>query len=331
MNRKFIFGPAVMIVGALAFSAAAHEIDLARLPLGDGRISQGPKAGYIWACHIDPNGRGAHRDGPWIDRKAGTFDMTAKTVVRGSVRWPHKFSVTRQGDKRVLISNDYPDHATGIFPIARDDPAYQFDRNPNRITQQNFRIALPANPQLAPQPQCAPGVVGILLSGVALFNALDAPGRDAVAHETQDRCQGHPQQSGVYHYHSLSNCLDDRPGPDRNSKLVGYALDGLGIYGSYEDGRQLTSADLDACHGRTSIIEWDGRRVAMYHYVATPDFPYTVGCLRGTYDRALVRQIGGGPPRRRGPPGHPPPHGGFGPPPDGGPGGPPPFGRPPPR
>jgi hypothetical protein len=202
----------------------------------------------------------------------------------------------------VLTSNDYPDDPTGIFPIARNDPGYRFDRNPNQITRQNFRIELPAHPKLAAQPRCAPPVVGILLSGVALFNALDAPGRDAVAHETQDRCQGHPQQSGVYHYHSLSSCLADRSGPDGNSELVGYALGGFGIYGSYEDGRQLTSADLDACHGRTSIIEWDGRKVAMYHFVATPDFPYKVGCLRGTWDRALVQQIGG--------PGGPPPFGG---------------------
>ena len=34
------------------------------------------------------------------------------------------------------------------------------------------------------------------------------------------------------------------------------------------------------------MIDWDGRKVKMYHYVATADFPYTVGCLRGDYDRA---------------------------------------------
>ena len=87
------------------------------LPLGDGKISQGPNAGCIWACHTDPNGGGAFRDGPWIDKKSGTFDFTAKTAVRGSVRWPHKFSVTRVGDKRVLTSNDYPNHPTGIFRL----------------------------------------------------------------------------------------------------------------------------------------------------------------------------------------------------------------------
>ncbi len=297
--------------------AGAHDIDLHKLPLGDGKISHAPKAGWIWACHTNPAGRGADRDGPWIDRKAGTFDITAKIAVRGAVKWPHQFKIALKGDKRVFTFNDFPDHPTGEFPIARNDPAYKYDRNPNHIKRQHLDIALPANPKLAAQPHCAPNIVGIMLSGVLVFNALDDPGRDAVAHETQDSCHGHPQRTGVYHYHSLTNCIDDKPGPDGNSPLVGYALDGFGIYGSYAEGRQLTTADLDECHGRTSVIDWDGHKVAMYHYVATVDFPYTVDCMRGDYDRSLMRRIGGGPPPghrgppgRRGPPRRGPPPGG---------------------
>ncbi len=289
-------------VVALTAATAAHEVDLRKLPLGDGKISKAPKKGWIWACRVDPQAGGAQRVGPWINEKAGTFDMTAKIVVRGAVRWPHKFNVTIKGDKRLFSSNDLPDHPTGTFPIARNDPAYKIDRNPNRISSQKLEFELSANPEVT-QSSCAPGTVGILLSGVALFNALDAPGRDAVAHETQDSCQGHPQQSGVYHYHSLTNCIADKPGPDGNSPLVGYALDGFGIYGRYENGKPLSTDDLDACHGRTSVIDWDGKKVEMYHYVATPDFPYTVGCLRVAYDRSLLRKIGGPPPRRPGLPG----------------------------
>lgn len=295
--------------------ADAHEVDLKRLPLGDGKISNAPRVGWIWACRVDPLGGGAHRVGPWINQAAGTFDITAKVAVRGSVTWPHQFKVTVKGDRRILSTNDLPRHPTGRFPIAMNDPAYRFDRNPNSIRRQNIDIDLPAQPKLAAQPSCAPGVVGILLTGVALFSALDAPGRDAVAHETQDSCSGHPQQRGVYHYHSLTNCMDDKPGPDGNSPLVGYALDGFGIYGRYENGQPLSTAQLDACHGRTSVVQWDGKKVEMYHYVATPDFPYTVGCLRGTYDRSLIFKIGGPPPDRRGP---------GGPPGGGPPGGPPP-------
>ncbi|MGZ3305003.1 MAG: YHYH protein [Asticcacaulis sp.] len=142
--------------------------------------------------------------------------------------------------------------------------------------------------------------MGILLSGAVLFNALDAPGRDAVAHETQDACQGHPQPSGVYHYHSVSTCVDDKRLSDGHSALVGYAIDGYGIFGRYgEGGKLLTSKDLDACHGHVHAIPWDGKMVVMYHYHATWDFPYTVGCMHGAYDMSVMRKISGvgnGPP-----------------------------------
>jgi hypothetical protein len=77
---------------------------------------------------------------------------------------------------------------------------------------------------------------------------------------------------------------------------MGYILDGFGIYGHHgEGGRELTSADLDECHGHTHPIEWDGQMVTMYHYHATWDFPYTVGCMRGAFDMADMMAISGGP------------------------------------
>lgn len=306
------------LLAAIAFVlpqfAAAHDppptppgIDLRRLPLGDGRLSNAPRVGHIWPCRTDPNAGGAFRDGPWINGD-GTYDFTAKAVVDGAVSWPSRYRIRREGDRRVFSANDLPNHPTGVFPIAADDDAYRYDRNPNSIREQDFGFSLAALPELAAQPSCAPGAVGILSSGVVLFNALDAPGRDAVAHETQDGCQGHPQRSGVYHYHSLTTCLEDRPAPGQHSALLGYALDGFGIFDRFgEGGRPLTSADLDECHGHSHAIDWDGARRVLYHYHATWDFPYTIGCLRGTWRMADMRLISGGP-------------GGEGPP-DGGPGG----------
>ena len=285
----------------------AVGVDLTHLPLGDGKLSSAPKVGWIWPCHINPSAGGAFRNGPWIDTTNGTYDLTAKAVVQGKVNWPqHTLTVKLAGDKRIISTNDLPDHPTGNFPISRTDAAFQYDPNPNTIAAQNVTIDLPASPTLATQPSCTPGAVGILLSGAVLFNALDAPGRDAVAHETQDGCQGHPQESGVYHYHSLTTCLPDTTSADGQSTLVGYAIDGFGIYGMRgKGGKILTSADLDECHGQTSEVEWDGKMVMMYHYNATWDFPYTIGCLRGTYDLANVRALGGAPnagPAQSGPP-----------------------------
>jgi hypothetical protein len=282
-------------------------IDLTRLPIGDGKLAHSPRIGWIWACHTNPNAGGAFRDGPWI-RGDGTYDFTAKAIVDGSVAWPHHFEIMLQGNKRVFTSNDLPNHATGTYPIAQTDDAYAYDRNPNSIAAQNFQFDLPANPTLATQPSCVPGAIGILLTGSVLFNALDAPGRDAVAHETQDGCQGHPQESGVYHYHSLTTCLSDATATDGHSALMGYILDGFGIYGRQgQGGQELTSADLDECHGHTHSIEWDGQMVEMYHYHATWDFPYTAGCIRGAIDMADMMVISGGPGRPAGGQGPPPP------------------------
>lgn len=297
---------AVAMTGTAFVSAAAHEIDLTRLPVGDGKISDGPKTGWIWACRIDPGAGGAQKEGPWFNGD-GTYDLTAKAIVPGNVKWPSKLKIERRGDRRVFSGNDLPKHGTGTFPVGRDTEAFKYDRNPNRIREQAIAFDLPADPVLAGEPQCAPGAVGILLSGSVLFNALDAPGRDAVAHETQDKCQGHPQESGVYHYHSISSCADAKTLPDGHSALVGYSLDGFGIYGHLgEDGKALASADLDECHGHSHAIEWDGKMVEMYHYHATWDFPYTVGCLRGDYDRDVVMAISGPPPGGVGPQGGPP-------------------------
>jgi len=224
----------------------------------------------------------------------GTWDATKKTVVDGSVTWPHSFTISIQGDQRIFTGNDLPDHPTGIYPISPSDDAYTYDRNPNSIREQSVTLSLPANPVVAAQPTCVGGEVGILLSGVVLFNAFDADGRDAPAHEVQDNCNGHPQVSGFYHYHNLSDCLEDNA--TGHSALIGYAFDGFGIYGYYgEDGDELTNTDLDECHGHTHVTEWDGQFVEMYHYHATHEFPYVVGCFKGTPAvRALSSEAGQG-------------------------------------
>jgi|GEM_PF-2942616 len=260
----------------------ADGVDLTRLPIGDGRVSNSARVGYVWSCQSSFNGTGAQQSGPWI-RSDGTFDLTAKAVVDGEVAWPTSFTILVQGDKRVLTGNGLPNHVTGEYPIKRTDDAYQYDRNPNSIRAQNLRIELPATPALAAQPSCVPmGAIGVLVTGGVFFNALDAAGRDGVAHEIQDQCQGHPERSGSYHYHNLTNCLD-KESETQHSKLVGYAFDGFGIYGFRgESGKVLTNADLDECHGHTHQVEWDGKMVTMYHYHATHEYPYTLGCYRGT-------------------------------------------------
>ncbi len=204
--------------------------------------------------------------------------MTAKAVVDGSVRWSQaRVRIVRRGSRRRVVSNGLPVNlTTGTFPIASDDDAYQYDRNPNSISAQSFSYSLPATPRKASRASCLePGPIGITTNGVPIFDALDADKRDAVAHETQDKCGGHPERTGSYHYHAIPTCLTSGGSSKRHSGIVGYALDGFAIRGPRgAGGAELTNADLDACHGH--------RHGGRYHYHATLDFPYTLNCFRGT-------------------------------------------------
>lgn len=262
--------------------ASGGTVTLTALPLGDGKLSTAPKVGYIYSCVTSFHGMGASAAGPWIS-DGGTFDFTAKVVVEGSVDWPDaSFAVATDAGKTLVSGNDLPDHATGTFPIAASDPAHAYDQNPNHIAAQSVSDALPANPSVAPSASClGEGPIGILFTGSYLYDGLDALGRDALAHEIQDVCQGHPDMSSSYHYHTLTTCLPD-PGTG-HSALLGYALDGFGIYGNRgENGEALTDADLDECHGHTHAIAWNGQTVSLYHYHATREYPYSLGCYRGT-------------------------------------------------
>ena len=261
--------------------APGGGVDVTRLPVGDNRLATTATAGSIFACRTGGGGGGASAQGPWFNGD-GTWDLTKKVFVDGDVTWDAaSVTFTVDGDARVITSNALPAHTTGVFPIASSDEAFQYDRNPNSIAPQTLTISVPAAPAAAATPSCIGGEVGIAIDGVPIFNGFDAGNRDAVAWEVQDECHGHPQMSGVYHYHDVSPCLDD-PGTG-HSTLVGYAFDGFGIYGPRgEDGNELATADLDECHGHTHTVDVDGKQVELYHYHATKDFPYTVSCFRGT-------------------------------------------------
>jgi hypothetical protein len=70
-----------------------------------------------------------------VDVEKMTWDSTTKIQVTGANTWPQaRYGEAVDGDFRVLRTNNLPtEQVTGNFPIAKDDPAYQYDRNPNSI------------------------------------------------------------------------------------------------------------------------------------------------------------------------------------------------------
>jgi YHYH protein len=252
------------------------------LPAGDKKyVTNGAKKGYIYLCRasfVPAHKAGATTRGPWF---VGTTKWNAnkKPTVQGNASWPSRLTDKTADGVRIIGTNGLPAHPTGNFPVTLLDPVYNFDRNPNNIKAQELTYSLPAEPKYSGTPSCMGGDAGVILTGVPLLNGFDAAGRDAGAWEVQDACDGHPQGAGVYHYHTLSRCIRDIG----VSTVIGFALDGFPITGpKVGDKNYLTTNDLDECHGIVSDINLDGKKIRMYHYVMTQDFPYSVSCFRGT-------------------------------------------------
>jgi hypothetical protein len=278
----------VALIGALSFlirpAAAQEPIAILRAAVDQRSLAQ-PARNQLYLC----NGTvmAAARSGlPWLQHD-GIVDNARKPHVRGSVTWAaHRLNAIVAGPDRTITTNGLPKHPTGRFPITPDESpeAFAFDRNPNEIRQALRVYNLPITPEVAPRPSCLPlGPIGVALTGALFFNALDADLRDAVATEIFDACEGHPQQQGQYHYHHDSPCFEQGR-TDQHAPLVGFAFDGFGIYGPRDaDGRLIANDALDECHGHVGpVMSAEGATVTAYHYHITREFPYTLGCFKGT-------------------------------------------------
>jgi hypothetical protein len=187
----------------------------------------------------------------------------------------------------VIESQGWPNHPTATFPNSG---------NPNTIRVQEFTFRLPLQPRVAAEITRLPmGPIGVALNGVVFFNPFEQGGMNAVEGYSEvwlDSCCGHPQQTGVYHYHKYPTCVKS-PFPDDgtgHSPVIGFAFDGFPIHGPYESAgvmaRDLEDGlALDVCNGHEDAARG-------YHYHVTPGrFPYVIGGYRGTPDPANNRGL----------------------------------------
>lgn len=269
--------------------------DLTKLPFGGtapykilirNQGSPNPDFLSLWLCGLPPDGAGANNAADWTNPD-GTWDYTRKPQVAGNVIWTSEFKITLDGNgNRVLTGNGLPSHPTGEFPIQQGTLAWNYDKNPNIISPQPLSFTIPALPQEAAIKSCVGfGPAGYSLTGSAIYHGASTLGTDASAHEMLDRFGGHTDGTERYHYHFPSKDLQDHihVHTSGHSALMGYMLDGFGIYGPYgESGELLKSADLDECHGHKHPVMWDGQMLDIYHYHWTYDFPYNIGAYKGT-------------------------------------------------
>lgn len=233
-------------------------------------------------------------DTPWL--RGDKVIISEIEKVPGNVKMKSVFKVTETKSTRTFKGNGIPDFPIGSFPIPENSAAYKYYAalpaegyaNAAEIPAlpYDLNITLPKNPKIAAKPSC----FGELTIGVALVGAawhaevaLDALGNayDPNAALPTDRCFGHPYAT-QYHVHGYSWKCMDQGKPGKPSPLVGYALDGFGIYGPRgADGKLVTNAQLDECHGRVGEVMFNGKKKKMYHYVLNNEYPYSIGCFRG--------------------------------------------------
>ena len=255
--------------------------DCTRLRLGNSDLSTtAPAVGKLFSCvagNASAPGSIASKI-TWIDFAGDRWNLLRKPFLPAKAgATPGTIAVTDPSGTRTIQTNNLPvDAKLGDWPMTQYAALTAIDPNPGTPAARAVNYTLPSPGTVAAAPTCVGmGAIGVTLNGVVLYNAVDARGNDAVANEIVDVYGGHPAQTD-YHYHSVPERLDAAPGADGHSGIIGYIRDGLPIYGYHSvGGAELTNSDLDVCHGHS-------HGTLGYHYHATMEYPYTIGCYRGT-------------------------------------------------
>lgn len=189
--------------------------------------------------------------------------QAARTAAGLSGFWL-KFScrvtLSMSGGNVSVTSDGQPDYLSNYFATSNAcHEAYTGAiQNPNTIAALSLSMQMPATADTN-SAKMNGGIVGVAINGVPIFANFAAPGDDIFQEAaTFDRCGGHPQQQGQYHYHSEPFALsyDD-------SNLIGVMRDGYPVYGRKDsDGSTPT---LDSMGGHTSVTA-DSPSAAVYHY-----------------------------------------------------------------
>jgi hypothetical protein len=162
----------------------------------------------------------------------------------------------------------------------------------NMIEEQFISMKMPISPDNAStKKNTTYSTIGLALNGVSFFNESAAPG-DQITDElfTFDQCSGHPQNSGIYHYHVDPVCLIEDLGggvtdnstvvngvtyswiedDGTNGKLLlGFLLDGYPVYGpvgnNHTDLSGNTTPSIDNYNGHFHATSEFSNGIYHYH------------------------------------------------------------------
>jgi len=252
------------------------------LRLGDEFLTTSqPATGYLYSCSsANPNAPGSRESKiTWIDFAARTWNFYKKWWLPSGAFDPETGSYveTTVGNQRSIAINNLPvDGMIGDWPMTNYRELTEVDGNPGLPVAGDVSFTYPIDAKESSSPHCLSlGAIGVTINGVVIDNAADGRGEDAVAREIVDVFGGHPAGSN-YHYHFIPERLDNNSLNDGHSGIVGYINDGFPLYGYRgQGGAEMSNEDLDLCHGHS-------HSGLGYHYHSTIEYPYTVGCYKGS-------------------------------------------------
>ena len=174
---------------------------------------------------------------------------------------PNSVTITEDDSYIKIKTNNLPDHTLTTT-------------NPNCAKVQSYTFKIPKNPKRLDSPRKitkSMQEIGVALNGVVIAGPFDSQNKIAPYNRIVDQCASHADPEGMYHYHFAPLCIKDAAGEEiglKNDRQIGWSFDGYKILGLAD--RREHKPEIDICNGH----EHDGE----YHYHATRDFPFFMGC-----------------------------------------------------
>lgn len=174
------------------------------------------------------------------------------------------------------VTGDYTDRYEDYTPTSA---------NPNTLAQQSFVLYIPKSPSSSTHANKGLGVTGVTIDGIPIYSSL-ASGSDNIFKEAGsfDQCQGHPDSSSKYHYHSEPYSVNYQ-----SSNVIGIMRDGYFIYGRYDYGGSTdldtsnTSSDEFIYGGHVGTVPSTGTGSVFHYHVV-----YAKGCDHRTTDGSTI-------------------------------------------
>jgi len=229
--------------------------------------------------------------------------------------------VSVEGSNHVFKSNNLPGYKSYYYgsdsELYEALPSGNTSAGSNKIISQNLKYTIPTSGTFKSgaldSTQGGLVSIGVSTNGLAIFNnAANAPDTLSAEASTFDNYSGHPQNQGVYHYHTEPPKLTNN-----DANLIGVALDGFLIYGRKCDNGTASTADdftpnttnaagysggalsansttqLDEIHGHVSVTQHLSTATYHYHTITSETVTGSTGLktIMGGYFRGIKGSV----------------------------------------